>query len=179
MSTSLIAVDAHLAKAAELMDASDDYRVQAGREGIAARELCKDLQQFKAACRRNGVEYKTLQNNITLARKTPDEVADFRAAEVVRVTASQKKSRNYGTNVSAENKDLAPAASKGELHEATRGFVAMIKKAKKAGDEDDWRTSRERRTVAFAHFKLLLTQSNLPSLMSMSADEIIELIRMI
>jgi hypothetical protein len=95
---------------------------------------------------------------------------------VSRGKAREKLSRTCVNELPTENKDLV---SKGEIHEATRGFVAMIKKAAKAGDEKDWRTSHQRRVVAFQHFKLLLTQSNLPALMNMTPDEIIELIRTI
>jgi hypothetical protein len=82
----------------------------------------------------------------------------------------------------ARNKGKLPAGtSVGELHEAARGFKAMIRKAAISmdGGKGDARKSRDQRTVAFAHFKKLLSTSNLPTLMGMTADEIIELIRTI
>lgn len=76
---------------------------------------------------------------------------------------------------------LPPGISAGELHEASRGFKAMIRKASLSmdGGRGDARKSRDQRTVAFAHFKKLLSTSNLPALMGMTADEIINLIRTI
>ena len=64
----------------------------------------------------------------------------------------------------------------GELHEAARGFKAMMDKAAK---EEDIAQSRRCRTVAFQHFKFLLSKSDLPGLMNMSPDQIIELVRKI
>jgi predicted transcriptional regulator len=71
--------------------------------------------------------------------------------------------------------------SKGELHEATRGFIAMIRKASLSmdGGRGDARKSRDQRTVAFAHFKKLVSTSNLPALMNLTPDEIIDLVRTI
>lgn len=69
-----------------------------------------------------------------------------------------------------------PAIPAGEIHEATRGFKAMMTKA---AAEEDIAQSRRRRVVAFQHFKFLLARSNLPALMQMSPDEIIELVRKI
>jgi hypothetical protein len=67
-------------------------------------------------------------------------------------------------------------APKGELHEATRGFKAMMVKAEA---EEDIAKSEKRRVVAFQHFKFLLNASNLPALMQMPPDEIINLLRKI
>jgi hypothetical protein len=85
--------------------------------------------------------------------------------------------KQYGTPVKPKQAALpVPAAPLGEIHEATRGFRAMILKASR---EEDMGISRKRRTVAFAHFKFLLINSTLPALMQMTPDEIIILLRTI
>jgi hypothetical protein len=77
----------------------------------------------------------------------------------------------------AENRTVPRAPLPvGEIHEATRGFKAMMTKAEA---EEDMRVSHKRRTVAFQHFKFLLERSTLPALMKMSSDEIINLARKI
>jgi hypothetical protein len=55
----------------------------------------------------------------------------------------------------------APLVSEGQIHEATRGFVAMLRKARKEKDIDKY---NGRRTVAFQHFKFLIVHNGLPAL---------------
>jgi len=56
-------------------------------------------------------------------------------------------------------------------HVVARSFEGPRSRASSSEKAD------ERRTVAFAHFKMLLANSNLPELMGMSPDEIINLVR--
>lgn len=180
MGTNLIAVDAHLAKAKDYAAQGDDYYVRAGREAQKAKDACENNFEFEKAIRRAKLNTETVRKWITLAEKTPEELATFREDRA----SADKIRRNLGAarpqEIYNKSKDLPRAdVSEGELHEARQGFRAMIRRAEKSGDAGDWRKSREQRTVAFAHFKLLLSQSNLPQLMKMSVDEIIELIRTI
>jgi hypothetical protein len=82
----------------------------------------------------------------------------------------------YPKKPKADRRRPTEKTSAGELHEASRGFKAMMDKAAR---EEDIAMSRKRRTVAFQHFKFLLSKSDLPSLMNMTPDQIIDLVRKI
>ncbi len=173
----LISVNALIEEGRNLMAAGDDYYAQAGAKFHAAREAAGSMLEYRAALKRAGVAERTAQRAIQFA-KDPSKAVEHRAKDVAYQTKKQRgpnSDRKYASQIN----DKQETVSIGELSEATRGMKAMIRKAAIAGDAGDWRTSHEKRTVAFAYFKKLLSASNLPALMGMTADEIIELIRTI
>lgn len=179
MSKALTTIDAHVIKGRDYLEQGDDYYSRAGAEFRAAREAAGGFTPiYRKALERAGVGESTERRAIQFAAD-PQAAVEHRKKDVA-YQMGRHRATNSERKPAQEYNDLPrEPASKGEIHEATRGFVAMIRKGAQAGDNKDWRLSRERRTVAFAHFKKLLEQSNLPQLMGMSPDDIIELIRTI
>jgi hypothetical protein len=176
----LVAVDTLIKEASDLWAQGESYMVRAGQKYIAALEVAGTRSAFDAGLsrgRKAGLKglSKTQVNHAIACAKSPAYEIQHKARDAGR----KRIERATGTSRSDNALEIRELASEGELHEATLGFRAMIKKAVKSRKEDDWRTSHERRTVAFQHFKKLLTASNLPQLMNMTPDEIIELIRTI
>jgi len=170
----LVAVNALIEEGRDLWDLGRDYMARCGAKYLQARDAAGGYTlEYRGLLRKAGVAERTERRAIQFA-KDPAKVVVHREKEAARLR--EVRGRTYDRNPPKENKDLPITVSKGEIHEATRGFKAMIRKG---ALEEDMVKSRERRTVAFAHFKLLLSQSNLPQLMGMSPDEIIELIRTI
>lgn len=67
-----------------------------------------------------------------------------------------------------------PQARQGEINEAAMGFRAAMQRFAKATDP---KKEREWATVGHQHLKFLISQSTLPALMGMTAEEIIAHIR--
>lgn len=151
---------------------SDEFKAMA-RE---AHELWSPAGEFKSWCERAGVPYTS----------AIDWIHGRRSVAQKPVAQSAPKVNNdlpewtppWETKVK-EPAPLPPAPAPPALpdgvHEAGRGFQAGVQRYIKLRGADTPK-ALEWRDVALQHFKFLVAASNLPQIMSMDADQIVNLL---